>query len=70
MAQFWVVGGEYTDTHFHETVGGNEEWIGPFDDYKAAKAEWAKHAWSSVDDCHTRYRIERIDPDSPPMCTD
>ena len=28
MAQFWVVGGEYTDTHFHETVGGSEEWVG------------------------------------------
>jgi len=70
MAQFWVVGGEYTDTHFHEAVGGSEEWIGPFDDYQAAKAEWAKHAWSSVEDCNTRYRIERIDPDSPPICTD
>jgi hypothetical protein len=70
MGQFWVVGGESTDTHFHEAVGGSEEWIGPFDDYKEAKAEWAKHAWNSVDDCHTRYRIERIDPDSPPICTD
>ncbi|MEE8534483.1 MAG: DUF4170 domain-containing protein [Kiloniellales bacterium] len=70
MAQYWVVGGEYTDTHFHEALDGNEEWIGPFGDYQTAKQEWAKRAWRTVDDCHARYRIERIDPDSPPACTD
>ncbi len=70
MAQYWVVGGEYTDTYFHEALDGNEEWIGPFGDYQTAKQEWAKRAWRTVDDCHARYRIERIDPDSPPACTD
>ena len=71
MAQFWVVGGEYTDTRFIYTVAHqDEEWIGPFADYERAKQEWAKHAWQTVDDCHTRYRIERIDPDVPPPCTD
>ncbi len=70
MSLFWVVGGEYTDTHFQETVGSNEEWFGPFRDYEAAKQEWAKHAWQSVDHCTTRYRIECIDPDAPPPCTD
>ena len=69
MAQFWVVGGEYTDTHFHEALDGNEEWIGPFSDYRTAKQEWAKRAWQTVDNCHTRYRIERLDPDTLP-CTD
>ena len=38
---------------------------GPFEEYKDAKEEWAKRAWQTVDDCHTRYRIERIDPDAP-----
>ena len=33
MAQYWVVGGEYTDTYFHEALDGSEEWIGPFIDY-------------------------------------
>ena len=70
MQQYWVVGGEYTDTRFHNTVGGDETWIGPFDSYEAAMAEWSKHAWQSVDDCHTRYRIESIDKDAPPPCTD
>ena len=70
MGMFWVVGGEYEDTHFQDTVGGNEEWIGPFSDYESARKVWAKHAWQTVDHCTTRYRIERIDPDEAPPCTD
>ena len=70
MQQYWVVGGEYTDTRCHNTVGRDETWIGPFDSYDAAMAEWSKHAWHTVDDCHTRYRIEAIDKDAPPPCTD
>ncbi len=48
MALFWVIGGKYAETHLQETVGSNEELIGPFRDYEAAKEEWAKHAWQSV----------------------
>ena len=70
MIQYYVVGGEYKDTHFSEAVGGDEEWFGPFADYEEAKKEWAKHAWQTVDHCTTRYRIERIDKDAPPPCTD
>ena len=62
MRRFWVVGGEYKDSRLHEPVEGAEEWIGPFDDYEAAKQEWAKHAWQTVDHCTVRYRIEGIDP--------
>jgi hypothetical protein len=70
MERYFVVGGEYTDTHFRETVGGNEEWYGPFETYEMAREEWAKHAWQSVDHCTIRYRIECIDTDDPPPCTD
>lgn len=70
MEKFWVVGGQYKDKNFREAVGGKEEWIGPFADYEAAKQEWSKHAWQTVDHCNVRYRIERIDPDQPPPCTD
>ena len=66
MIQYYVVGGEYQDTHFVEAVGGDETWFGPFADYEAAKKEWAKHAWHTVDHCTTRYRIECIDNDAPP----
>jgi predicted nucleic acid-binding protein len=59
MARYWVVGGEYTDTDFDEIVGGGpEQRIGPFDSYEAAKAEWQRLAWATVDDANTRYRIE------------
>ncbi|HMA13463.1 MAG: DUF4170 domain-containing protein [Bacteroidota bacterium] len=70
MIRYYVVGGEYKDTHFVEAVGGDEQWFGPFADYEAAKKEWAKHAWQTVDVCTTRYRIECIDNDAPPPCTD
>lgn len=70
MVRYWVVGGEYTDTHFAKLAAGkNEEWIGPFVDYQAAKKEWAKRSWGSVDSCNVRYRIETIDKDDPP-CSD
>lgn len=68
-AQFWVVGGEYSDTHFCEALDPGEEWFGPFPDYESAKEEWSKLAWRTVDHCTMRYRIERIDPEVPP-CTD
>ncbi len=70
MSLFWVVGGEHTDTHCQETVGSKERWFGPFRDYQAAKEEWTKHAWQRADRDKTRYRIECIDPDAPPPCTD
>ncbi len=70
MQQFWVVGGEYQDTHFQDAIGAREEWYGPFANYEEAKSEWARHAWNRVDEAATRYRIERIDPDDSPPCTD
>lgn len=70
MGLFWVVGGAYKDTGFREAVGEREDWIGPFPDYESARKEWARHAWRSVDDCAVRYRIECIDPDEAPPCTD
>lgn len=70
MGMFWVVGGEYKDTRFQDAISGTEEWFGPFTNYDDAVEEWAKHAWQSVDHCTVRYRIEFIDPESPPPCTD
>jgi hypothetical protein len=58
---YWVVGGPYCDTKFDEPAdGGGEEWYGPFDDYSAAKIEWSRRAWSTVDDAMCRYRIEKL----------
>jgi Domain of unknown function (DUF4170) len=58
--RYWVVGCTYKDTHFCEPAeAGGERWYGPFETYAEAKAEWARLAWSTVDDAHARFRIER-----------
>ncbi len=59
VARFWVVGGIYKDTRFSEPESGAEQWYGPFDSYEAAKAEWGRRAWATVDDAHARFRIEK-----------
>ncbi len=70
MAQYWVVEGKSTDVHFHEALDENEEWVGPFADYEAAKREWANRAGTAIVKPEIHHRIERIDPDGPPACTD
>ena len=58
--RYWVVGCTYKDTHFCEPADKQGElWYGPFESYESAKAEWNRLAWSSVDDAHARFRIER-----------
>ncbi len=70
MMHYWVVGGEYADTRWRSLVPGKEEeWIGPFEDYEEAKAEWQRRAWTTVDSAHVRYRIETHDEEHPP-CSD
>jgi len=59
VAKFWVVGGIYKDTHFTEPAEGGEQWYGPHDTYEAAKAEWGRRAWATVDDALARFRIEK-----------
>jgi Domain of unknown function (DUF4170) len=60
MAKFWVIGGVYADTKFERMAdGGPEACIGPFATHVDAKAEWQRRAWSTVDDAHARYRIEK-----------
>jgi hypothetical protein len=39
-ACFWVIGGEYTDTHFERLVEGTGQVYGPFDSYDKAKEVW------------------------------
>jgi hypothetical protein len=57
--EYWVVGGEYTDTDFRTMLDGkSEERHGPFDDLEAARAEWAGLSMAHVDNALCRYRIE------------
>jgi hypothetical protein len=71
MAQFWVVGGEHTGTNLEQALGRREQWIGPFGEYESAREEWERRSWVGVEESRAaRYRIEHIDPDQPPPCTD
>lgn len=63
---FWVVGGAYTSTEFKEIVGGGPEtWNGPFASIEMARSVWQSLAWGSVDDAHSRWRIEKLAGDPP-----
>lgn len=58
--QYWVVGGEYTDTDFRTVRDGEEEERhGPFAELEAARKEWAGLSMAQVDNALVRYRIER-----------
>ncbi|MGE0714325.1 MAG: DUF4170 domain-containing protein [Alphaproteobacteria bacterium] len=61
---FWVIGGEYVDTAFTTLAPGRtEERLGPYPTWEAARAAWSGRAFSTVDDCHARYRIVELPDD-------
>ncbi len=70
MAQYWVVQGKVINAHFHEALDESEEWIGPFADYESARRVWVKRADTPNIASKICYRIERIDTEVPPACTD
>ena len=57
---YWVVGGRYQNTDFLEIESGDEERLGPFEDYEGAFKEWRTHSMAKIDDAHVRYRIEQV----------
>jgi Domain of unknown function (DUF4170) len=59
---YWVVGGEYTDTDFRRIMPGKtEEKLGPYQSFKDARDAWASRAFSTIDHCLVRYRIVEED---------
>ena len=59
-SQYWVIGGEYTDTSFRTIAqGGNENRIGPFASYDEAKRKWAALSMAAVDNALVRSRIDQ-----------
>lgn len=55
---YWVVGGEYADTHFDRPAPGKSlEKHGPYQTYHEAHDVWASRAWATVDDCHSRFQV-------------
>ena len=68
MPQYWVIGGEYTDTDFTSLADGQQEVRkGPFSSYKEAKKVWQTLAWETVDDCLSHYHIDELEPGSDPL---
>lgn len=57
--EWWVVGGTYTDTDFNTIAEGQEENIGPFSDYEAARKVWWEKSSANIDDAYVRYRIDQ-----------
>jgi hypothetical protein len=56
--RWFVAGGEYADTTFHQIVpGGKLEVYGPYDDRQQALAVWRAITGKTVDDAHQRYDI-------------
>lgn len=60
MAEYWVVGGEYTDTNFTDLAGGKSpDEHGPFESYEEAREKWAALSMANVDNAHARYSVEK-----------
>jgi len=60
-AEFWVIGGVYTNTDFRTLADGGEEVrSGPFSSYEEAQAEWKARSMAAIDDAYARFRIEKL----------
>jgi hypothetical protein len=58
MAEYWVVGGEYTDTDFKALAADAAlEEYGPFHTYEAARKEWHARNMARIDNAMVRYQI-------------
>jgi hypothetical protein len=58
MSNYWVIGGEYSDTSFTKLASGaREERLGPFKAYREAYQAWQARARATIDDATVRYRI-------------
>ncbi|MBP5856497.1 DUF4170 domain-containing protein [Marivibrio halodurans] len=57
--EFWVVGGEYTDTDFQAMKPGTEERLGPYSRYEDAEKVWKQKSMAAIDDAYVRYRIDQ-----------
>ncbi len=71
MTQFWVVEDDKAGTKHDQASPRKEQWLGPYGDYELARQEWQRRSGGGVKGRNAaRCRIERIDPDTPPACTD
>jgi len=58
MSNYWVIGGEFTDTSFKKLApGAMEERHGPYKTYREAYQAWQSRARATIDDACVRFRI-------------
>lgn len=58
MAEYWVIGGEYTDVSFSKLqADATLESYGPFANYESARQEWLGRTMKTIDNALVRYRI-------------
>ena len=55
--RFWVIGGEYADTAFHQIQAGTEKVSGPFTCPVKARTEWQRLTFRDKAAATTRYTI-------------
>jgi len=55
--QFWVVGGEFSDTRFNGLVPGTERVLGPFAARRDAETAWSRLASETRSLCNARFSI-------------
>ena len=60
--QFWVIGGEYSDSGFNQLVQGAGRALGPFANYAEAEQVWREETGSSRHEAFTRYTIVSCAP--------
>ena len=67
MQEYWVLGGEYTDTRFEALVDDAAlESYGPYYDYNDARRDWQARTLASLDNTCVRYRIVPYRPATAP----
>ena len=57
QSQFWVIGGEYTDSGFTRLADGTSQVFGPFSDYRQAQTVWREHSMNNRHLAMTRFTI-------------
>ena len=58
--EFFVIGGEYTDTDFKTIKNGEEKSYGPFASVEEAREKWKALSMADIDNAYVRYRVEKM----------
>ncbi len=60
--EFWVVGGQYSDTRFTDLIKGTQSVDGPFSSYEQAESAWKTTTQQHRSDACARFTIVACAP--------